>query len=111
MQVSDAENQIPDSRFESEQFRQSVRHVFKDIGEEPTFRNFKKYDRFIDWEAYAKNLDNPTKVALCNILDAMGRKVCIDGVPIQVAQEIPACGESEATEILKKQSKIFVRWW
>jgi len=114
MQISEIEKAIPkfpDPRFESERFRQSVRRVLRDIGEEPTFGNFKKYDRFIEWEAYVKNLDNPTRIALCHILDAEGRKVCINGVPVQVAQEIPACSESEAARILKKQSKVFVRWW
>ena len=114
MQVSKAEkasHRFPDRRFESERFRQSVRRVLQDIGEKPTFENFKKYDKFIDWEQYAENLDSPTKTALCHILDGQGLKVCINGVPVQVAQEIPACSESEAAKILEKQSKVFVRWW
>ena len=114
MQVSKVEktrSRLPDRRFESERFRRSVRRVLEDIGEKPTFGNFKKYDKVIDWERYTKNLDNPTKIALCHILDASGRIVCIDGIPAQVAQEIPACTESEAARILKKQSKVFVRWW
>ena len=100
---------FPDPRFESERFRQSVRRVLEDIGEKPTFENFKKYDKFIEWEQYAENLDSPTKIALCHILDGQGLKVCINGVPVQVAQEIPACSESEAAKILRKQSKVFVR--
>ena len=114
MQVSKVEktrSKFSDRRFESELFRRSVRRVLQDIGEEPTFGNFKKYDKVIDWEQYAKNLDSPTKIALCHILDGQGLKVCIDGIPVQVAQEIPACSEPEATRILKKQSKVFVSWW
>jgi hypothetical protein len=114
MQVSKVEKarrKFPDPRFESERFRRSVRRVLQDIGQEPTFGNFKRYDKFIDWEQYAKNLEHPTKVALCHVLDGQGRKVCLNGVPVQVAQEIPACSESEAARLLKKQSKVFVRWW
>ena len=87
------------------------RRVLEDIAEKPVFKNFKKYDKFIDWEMYAKNLDNPTRIAMCNILDGQGQKVCVNGVPVQVAQEILACNESEAAKILKKQSKVFVKWW
>jgi hypothetical protein len=114
MRVSEVEKpqtKLPDPRFESEFFRQAVRRVLDDIAEKPVFENFKKYDKFLDWEVYAKNLDNPTRIAMCNILDGQGHKVCVDGVPVQVAQEIPACSESEAAKILKKQSKVFVRWW
>ncbi len=100
-----------DPRFRSESFRQAVRRVLVDIGEEPNYGNFRKYDGLIDWEVYANNLDHPTRTALCNILDGQGQKVMVDGIPVHVAEDIPVCSEIEAAELLAKESKAFVKWW
>ncbi len=56
-------------------------------------------------------IDHPTRDALCHILDQRGRVVECEGEPVVVCEEIAACSESEAAEILTKQSKVFVKWW
>jgi len=100
-----------DTRFRDAAFRRAVWQVLEHVGEEPIFGNFKKYDRLIDWEAFAHSINHPTRVALCHVLDNRGQKVVIEGTPVVVAREIEACGESEAEEILAKESKVFVKWW
>ena len=50
-------------------------------------------------------------MALCYVLDGQGQKVEVEGKPVVVAREIASCSESEAAEILAKESKVFVRWW
>ena len=99
-----------DIRFCKPAFCRAVRQVLEYIGEEPVFRNFRKYDGIIDWEAFAENINHPTRVALCHVLDGQGQKVKVEGKPVVVAWEIAACSESEAAEILTKESKVFVRW-
>ena len=32
-------------------------------------------------------------------------------MPVVGCREIAACSESEASEILAKESKVFVKWW
>ena len=83
MQVSEVEKpqtKLPDPRFESELFRQAVRRVLKDIAERPVFGNFKKYDKFIDWEVYAKRqkcltrLDKNSEVIATNSVSRLSQK-------------------------------------
>lgn len=100
-----------DIRFCKPAFCRAVRQVLEYIGEQPVFGNFRKYDRIIDWEAFAENINHPTIVALCYVLDGQGQKVEVEGKPVVVAREIASCSESEAAEILAKESKVFVRWW
>jgi hypothetical protein len=100
-----------DIRFCKPAFCRAVRQVLEYIGEEPVFGNFRKYDGIIDWEAFAENINHPTRVALCHVLNGHGQKVEMEGKPVVVAREIESCSESEAAEILAKESKAFVRWW
>lgn len=100
-----------DSRFSEVTFRQAVRQVLEYLGEEPTYGNFRKYDGIIDWEAFAENINHPTRIALCYILDGQGQEITLKSGPVVVAREIAACSESEAAEILAKESKVFVKWW
>ena len=105
------DNRKKDTRFRDPTFRRAVRQVLKYLSEEPILRNFRKYDGIIDWEAFAENINHPTRVALCHVLDGQGQKVEVEGKPVVVAREIGVCSESEAAEILAKESKVFVRWW
>ena len=73
--------------------------------------NFRQWDRFIDWTALARSIDHPGKTAICHVLDGNGEIVKIQGRSVTVAREIVACSESEAAEILAKESKTFVKWW
>jgi hypothetical protein len=100
-----------DTRFHDPAFCQAVRQVLEYIAEEPSFENFRKYDGTIDWEAFAENINHPTRVALCHVLDGQGQEVTVEGTPVVVAKEIAACSESEAAEILAKETKVFVKWW
>jgi len=100
-----------DSRFSEATFRQAVRQVLEYLGEEPTYGNFRKYDGIINWEAFAENIRHPTRLALCHILDGQGQEVTVKGTLVVVAREIAACSETEAAEILAKESKVFVKWW
>jgi hypothetical protein len=50
-------------------------------------------------------------MALCHVLDQRCQIVKCEGRPVIVAEEIVACSESEAVEILARQSKVFVKWW
>ena len=100
-----------DTRFRDPAFRQAVRQVLEYLGEEPIFGNFKKYDRLVDWKAFAHSINHPMRVALCHVLDGQGKKVTLEGKPVVVAREIAACNESEAAETLAKESKVFVKWW
>jgi len=56
-------------------------------------------------------MNHPTRVALCHVLDGQGQEVTVKGRLVLVAREIAACNESEAAEILAKESKVFVKWW
>ena len=105
------DNRKKDTRFRDPTFRRAVRQVLKYLGEEPIWGNFRKYDGIIDWEAFAENINHPTRVALCHVLDGQGQKVKVEGKPVVVAREIASCSESEAAEILVKESKVFVKWW
>ena len=105
------DNRKKDTRFRDPTFRRAVRQVLKYLGEEPIWGNFRKYDGIIDWKAFAENINHPTRVALCHVLDGQGQKVKVEGKPVVVAREIASCSESEAAEILVKESKVFVKLW
>jgi hypothetical protein len=105
------DNRENDIRFRKPEFCQAVRRVLEHLGKKPTYGNFRKYDGVIDWEAFAEYIGHPTRVALCHVLDGQGQKVMVKGRPVVLAREIAACSESEAAEILGKESKLFVKWW
>jgi hypothetical protein len=96
----------------AEECRAIVRRVLTALGYESTYRNFRLWDPLLDWHATAKLMDRPpTRTVLCHVLDQRGQIVKCEGRPVVVAEEIVACSETEAAKILKKQSKVFVRWW
>lgn len=96
----------------AEQYRQIVRRVLTAMGCEPTYGNFRLWDPLLDWRATARLMDRPpTRTALCHVLDQRGQIVKCEGRPVVVAEEIVACSESEVTEILRKRSKVFLKYW
>ena len=96
----------------AEKCRAIVRRVLTAMGYEPTNGNFRLWDPLLDWSATAKLMDrSPTRTALCHVLGQRRQIVKCEGRPVVVAEEIVACSESEAVELLKKQSKLFVKWW
>jgi hypothetical protein len=78
----------------------------------PTYGDFRLWDPLIDWRETAKLLEQPpTRVALCHILDGAGKVIRRDGKPVVVARNVKANNEVEATEILRRSSLVFVKWW
>jgi hypothetical protein len=96
----------------AEEYCAIVRRVLTAMGYEPTYRNSRLWDPLLDWRATAKLMDRPlTRTALCHVLDQRGQIVKCEGRPVVVAEEIVACSESEAVDILARQSKVFMNWW
>lgn len=71
LQVSDIEgpeNERTDPRLRSESFRQDVRLVFDFLDIENTGRNFKEWDKIIDWTTLAHNINFPMQTARVEVL-------------------------------------------
>jgi len=101
----------PDNRLKSEKFRQKVRRVFEYLGIENNHGNFNQWNRLLNWDQIDKSIDRPTRLAIYHTLDAGGNVMAIMGRPVVGAKEIAACSESEASKILAKESKVFIKWW
>lgn len=72
-------------------------------------RDFERLDKIVDWGALARSIKNPTKLAVCNIIDGKGDVVVNSKKrPVKVHVEVPVAGHEEE---LKKQSLRFVKWW
>ena len=108
-QDSRTKNEDPLSR--DPQLREAVKKVLNFLDLEANYGNFRTYDSIIDWKAFARSIDHPIRTAICRLKDRHDRLVCVDGVPVQIAEDIDACAEDQAREILAKQNKIFVKWW
>ena len=70
--------------------------------------DFEKLDKLVDWEALAKYIRNPTKIAVCEIIDIDGKIVVSQGEPVRIHMEVPV---ANAEEELKKKGLVFVEWW
>jgi len=70
--------------------------------------DFEKLDKYVDWEALAKSIENPTRIAVCHVLDIDGKIIVSQGEPIRVHREVTV---ANAKEELKKKSLVFVEWW
>lgn len=66
-------------------------------------------DPYVDWKALEKSIDNPTKSAVCNILDAKGNIVMSERKPAKVIFDVPVANTFK--EELEKRSLKFVEWW
>jgi len=65
-------------------------------------------ERSVDIEALARPIENPTKIAVCNIIDGDGNVVVSSGKPARVYEEVPV--ETAAKE-LEKKSLRWLKWW
>lgn len=90
--------------------RQKVRRVFAHLGIENSQGNFSQWNGLLDWDKIDKSIDQPTRLAIYHTLDAGGNIISIMGRPVVSHQEIAAYSESEASNILAKESKVFVKW-
>lgn len=70
--------------------------------------DYERLSSCVDWESLAKSIENPTKVAVCNVLDGNGEIVMSNGKPTRVFEEVQV---ENAQEELKKKSLLFVEWW
>ena len=100
-----------DPRLRSEAFRQKVRRVFAHLNIENNQGNFQAWSKVLDWAAIDASIDHPTRLALHHTMDRNGNIIEITGRPEVLVSEIAACSESQASEILAKASKVFIRWW
>ncbi len=64
-------------------------------------------DPYVDWESLGKSIEEPTRVAVCHILDGEGEIVMSEGRPATVHVEVP----TEYEEELKKRSLRFIGWF
>ena len=101
----------PDPRLKSEQFRQKVRRVFEHLGIANSQGNFNQWDGLLNWDKIDRSIDHPTRLAIYHTRGRSGDIIEILGRPVVSAQEIATHSESEASEILAKESKVFVKWW
>ena len=100
-----------DPRLRSELFRQKARRVFEHLGIENSQGNFYQWNDVLDWDQIDKSIDHPTRLVLHHTRDRHGNIIEIQGRPVVLASEIAAHSEREASEILEKASKVFIRWW
>lgn len=93
-----------DFRLRSEEFRQSIRTVFDHLGIENTMRNFKKYDKMLEWTTFAHNILHPVKMARVYPI--------WNGQPIDqhITVELPGRTRNEAIKRLDKSKYVFREW-
>jgi len=70
--------------------------------------DYERLDPNVDWESLARNIENPTRNAVCNILDKKGEIVISQGKPAKVLIEVTI---ENYEEELGKKSLRFVEWW
>ena len=61
--------------------------------------------RYVDFEALARSLETPTKVAVCHILGKDGKIVISNGKAVKVYREVQVGSEQELKGL------VFVEWW
>lgn len=71
-------------------------------------KDFEKLERYVNFEALAKFIRDPTKVAVCNIIDMEGKIVTNREGPVRVHIEVPV---ENARKELAKKSMRFLKWW
>ena len=100
-----------DPRLKSEQFRQKVRRVFAHLGIDNSQGNFNQWNGLLNWDKIDQSIDHPTRLAIHHTRGVGGDIIEIQAVPVVGCREIAACSESQASKILAKESKVFVKWW
>jgi len=71
-------------------------------------KDFPELARSVDFEALAKQIRNPTKTAVCNVLDGEGKIVADGEGPVRVHIEVAV---SNAEKILAEKSLRFIEWF
>ena len=61
--------------------------------------------RYVDFDALARSLETPTKVAVCHILGKDGKIVISNGKAVKVYREVQVGSEQELKGL------VFVEWW
>lgn len=93
-----------DTRLKSESFRTDVRLVMDYLGIENTGRNFKEWDKTLEWTTFANNIRNPHKTAWVEPLwygHPIGATITID---------LPGRTQAEALKKLDKSKYLFREW-
>lgn len=70
-------------------------------------KDAEELDPYVDWEALGRSIEEPTKMAVCNIIDKRGKIVICEGKPARVHVEVNIKNYQEK---LNKQSLRFVEW-
>ncbi len=71
-------------------------------------QNFERLEPLVDFEALARSIREPTKVAVCNVLDGDGKVVTNGEGPVIVHIEVPV---ENYEEELNKKSMRFLKWY
>ena len=71
MLKSEAENH---DAFLSPRRRDQIRIVLEYLGIPATMGNYRRYESTINWEQFAFNIQNPSRMALVDIVDQEGRR-------------------------------------
>ena len=106
-----------DDRFNSKSFRNSVRIVFEELGLQPTFKNFEKYDSIIDWHALSRSLQYPVFRAKCYVLcnntrmQPKGTMIETPDGHLTTLIDLPAPSRDEAIKKLNTKTHKFIEWW
>jgi len=85
---------------------ESTRKVLDHFGLDES--DVEKLDPFVDFKALAKSIEDPTKVAVCHILDGDGKIVVNYGKPVRVHVEVPI---KNALKELAKMSLRWIKWF
>ena len=67
-------------------------------------RNLPELERSVDIDALARSIRNPTKTAVCNVLDRHGKVVISKGKPVEV-------GITVENEKQIPKSMRFIKWF
>ena len=65
-------------------------------------------ERSVDIDALARQIEDPTKLAVCNILNGRGEIIMKDGKPAIHHEEVPV---KNALKILAEKSLRWLKWW
>ena len=101
------ETKAPDLRLRKPKFRAAVKFVLEWLGLESTVGNFKKYDSQLNWIELAHNLQNPSQLACCEVMDGLRK----ESTGKEVLVSLPGRTKEQALKELKEREYLFVRWW
>ena len=88
-----------DPRLNNPRFKQVVREVLCSMGIESNIKNFKLYNKVINWMAFAQYLKHPKRTALVEVLN---KGMTTDQTVVV---------ELSGIEGLNTKRHRFIRWW